>query len=238
MKIEILYPSVCGLYGDNGNTILLQQCLPEAEFIFTELPNAPYFAENHVDMVYMGSMSEKMQPLVVKSLTPYKERMANMVKAGIVFLITGNTVDIFAKEVENTTAGKKFEGLGIFDLTAKIDLFDRRNGNVIGKFEDMEIIGCKSQFSMLYGDNSGFAFMQNERGAGINSGTKYEGVRRNNFFGVHLLGPFLVQNPMFTKYLLHLLEYDGEIPFYEDMMKAYRIRLAQLKSYRDSAFFT
>ena len=44
-------------------------------------------------------------------------------------------------------------------------------------------------------------------------------------------------NPQFTKYLLHLLEYDGEIPCYEDMLKAHRIRLAQLKACKDGAFY-
>ena len=37
MKIEILYPEICTLYGDKGNTMYLQKCLPDAEFVTTGL---------------------------------------------------------------------------------------------------------------------------------------------------------------------------------------------------------
>ena len=42
------------------------------------------------------------------------------------------------------------------------------------------------------------------RGPGLND-TKFEGVRINNFMGTYVLGPILVFNPDFTKYLLKLL---------------------------------
>ena len=43
MKIEILYPDLCCLYGDKGNTKFLMQCLPDAEFIHTGLNEKPAF---------------------------------------------------------------------------------------------------------------------------------------------------------------------------------------------------
>ena len=33
MKIEILYPELCTLYGDKGNMQYLKLCLPDAEFV-------------------------------------------------------------------------------------------------------------------------------------------------------------------------------------------------------------
>ena len=37
MKIEILFPERCNLFGDMSNMKYLQQCLPEAEFIRTSM---------------------------------------------------------------------------------------------------------------------------------------------------------------------------------------------------------
>ena len=35
MKIEILFPEICNLFGDMGNMKYLKKCLPNAEFIST-----------------------------------------------------------------------------------------------------------------------------------------------------------------------------------------------------------
>jgi hypothetical protein len=193
------------------------------------MPSAPYFANNHVDMVYIGGMSEKMQPMVTLSLSPFKSRIEALIDEGVVFLATGNAFEIFTKRIENLTAEKSFNGLGIFDLTAKIDLFKRYNGKVYGTFRDTEIVGFKSQFSMVYGDNSDLAFFKVDKGIGINRDSVYDGVHKNNFFGTHLLGPLLVLNPDFTNYILRLLGSDACVPFYEEMQRAYKIRLKEFK---------
>ena len=43
MKIEILYPELCTLYGDKGNMQYLKLCLPDAEFVETTLNAKPLF---------------------------------------------------------------------------------------------------------------------------------------------------------------------------------------------------
>ncbi len=53
MKIEILFPEFCNIYGDYGNIIYLKECLPEAEFIETSLNEEPKFITEDVDLVYM-----------------------------------------------------------------------------------------------------------------------------------------------------------------------------------------
>ena len=76
MKIEILYPEICTLYGDKGNTMYLQKCLPDAEFVTTGLNEKPLFLRENIDMVYMCSMSEKSQELVLDRLMQYKDEIA------------------------------------------------------------------------------------------------------------------------------------------------------------------
>ena len=43
MKIEILFPEVCNLFGDMFNMKYLKMCLPDAEFIETALDDVPTF---------------------------------------------------------------------------------------------------------------------------------------------------------------------------------------------------
>ena len=53
MKIEILYPELCTLYGDKGNMQYLKLCLPDAEFVETTLNAKPLFLTEDIDLVYM-----------------------------------------------------------------------------------------------------------------------------------------------------------------------------------------
>ncbi len=232
MTIEILFPKLCNLYGDSENIEFLKKSLPQAEFIETEITDpVPYFADHDVEMLYIGSMNRAAQKRVAAVLKPYKDRIERLIDGGTVFLATGNAFEVFTQSIENVTTGEKFDGLGLFDLTTKIDLFDRFNGKILGKVDGIEIVGFKSQFSMVNGDNSKDAFFTAEKGIGINKDTKYEGVRRNNFIGTHILGPFLVLNPLFTEYLMGLLGVDNpRCAFREEAVRAYEQRLAEFKN--------
>ena len=44
MKIEVLYPEVCCLYGDKSNMDYLKLCMPECEMVYTSLTDEPRFA--------------------------------------------------------------------------------------------------------------------------------------------------------------------------------------------------
>ena len=61
MKIEILFPEFCNLYGDMFNMKYLKKCLPEAEFIETALEEEPTFVKENVNLIYLGPMTEKTQ---------------------------------------------------------------------------------------------------------------------------------------------------------------------------------
>ena len=76
MKVEILFPEVGNLCGDLMNIRYLRQCCPELEVVETDLKSRPAFLEGGVDLVYMGSATEKGLELMVKALTPYREELA------------------------------------------------------------------------------------------------------------------------------------------------------------------
>ena len=147
--IEILFPEFCNLYGDLSNMKYFKRCIPKAQFIETSFNDVPYFVNNNVDFIYLGPMTERMQEKVVKKLKEYKDRIEELIDKNVVFLATGNSLEIFGKYIENED-GSKIDGLGIFDIYAKRDMFNRHNSMFTGRYEDIEIVGFKSQFTFSY----------------------------------------------------------------------------------------
>ena len=71
MKIEVLFPEICNLFGDLMNVEYLKRSCPEIEIVNTGLKDEPLFVSEKPDMIYMGTMSESSQELVIKKLMPY-----------------------------------------------------------------------------------------------------------------------------------------------------------------------
>lgn len=229
MKIEVLFPELCNLFGDVSNIKYLQKCLPDAEFINTSIEDVPYFVDNNVNLIYLGPMTEKMQEKVIKKLLAYKERIQELINKDVVFLFTGNAMQVLESYIENED-GSRIQGLGIINLYSKRDMFNRYNCLSIGEFEDIEIVGFKSQFTMEYGDNKENYFMKVTKGIGINKESNFEGIHIRNFFGTSLLGPILILNPLFTKKILNLMGVnEPKLAFEEECMKAYELRLEEFK---------
>lgn len=228
MKIEILFPEFCNLFGDMFNMKYLKMCLPNAEFIETALDSEPAFAKQDVNFIYLGPMTENTQEKVIKKLMPFKDRINELIEKNVVFLFTGNAVEILGKYIENED-GTRIDGLEIFDVYSKRDMMHRHNSYFVGKYEDIEIVGFKSQFTMMYGDNTSEYFIEAQKGIGINKESKLEGIRRNNFIGTYLLGPILILNPLFTKKVLETMGQVPKIALEDDVMAAYEARLKELK---------
>ena len=70
MKTEILFPEVANLCGDLMNVTYLRQCCPEMEVVETGLKDRPAFLDGGVDLVYVGSATERGLQLMVQALTP------------------------------------------------------------------------------------------------------------------------------------------------------------------------
>jgi len=230
MKIEILYPEFCNLNGDMGNIEYLKKCLPDVQIVETEIDAKPEFiSRNDISLVYMGTLSERGQEIAINQLKPYTQKIIEKIEKNQLFLLTGNSIEVFGKYIENED-GSKIEGLGIFDVYAKRNMLKRHNSFFLGEYEKMDIVGFKSQFTMLYGDNSQNYFLKTNMGIGINEETKLEGIHKNNFFATYVIGPFLVLNPLFTLNLLRLMgEKIPSLAYEKDILEAYHIRLLKFK---------
>lgn len=229
LKIEILFPEFCNLYGDISNMKYLKKCLPKAQFLETAFDEEPAFAKEAVNFIYLGPMTEKMQEKVIHKLSPYKEKIKELIQKDVLFLITGNAMEIFGNYIEKED-GSKVEGLGIFHLYAKRDMLHRHNSMFIGEWEEIELVGFKSQFTYSYGENNENYFAKVKKGIGLNKESILEGVQKHNFIATYLIGPILILNPYFTKRLIEKMGIEKpNLAFEEDTIAAYEQRVKELK---------
>ena len=213
MKVEVLFPELCNLYGDTQNMKYFKLCLPQAEFIETALDEEPTFVKEDVNFIYLGSMKERTQEKVIKKLLPYKERIKELIDKNTIFLFT------------------KIEALGIFNSYAKREMFNRYHGLLLGETQGIDIIGFQANFSFSYGENEGQNFLNLKKGIGFNKEKNIEGIRKNNFIGTYLIGPFLILNPIFTKYIMNLMGIENpELKYEKAIMDAYETKLAEFKN--------
>ena len=68
MKIEILFPEFCNLFGDISNMKYLRKCLPNEEYIETSIEDEPAFLNEDIQFIYIGAMTERTQEKVIKKL--------------------------------------------------------------------------------------------------------------------------------------------------------------------------
>lgn len=225
MRIEILYPELCCLYGDKGNTLFLQKCLPGAEFIYTQLNDKPVFLQDSVDLCCMYSMSEQSQERILERLLQWKAEIKASVEAEkTMFLLLGNAMELFGQYIQRED-GSQVDGLQVFDTYSKRHAPKRFNTLIQALFEGMTLLGYTSRFSDTYGITEAQALCEVEIGTGVNPDTKLEGIRQGKVIATYLLGPLLVSNPDFSKWLLKQLGVETPVLPYEDALyQAYETR--------------
>ena len=222
MKIEILYPEFCQWFGDSANARYLTSCLPEAEVVRTGINDTPAFVSGETDILLLGSMTERQQLKAVEKLSPFKDSLMQIIESGMTVLATGNSIELFGEYISDS--GTDHPMLSLFQFHAERDMVNRHNSIFIGDFEDMTIVGYKSQFSFLKGTFPG-DFIRVKGGCGNSKGDSNEGFRYKNLFATYLLGPFLISNPPFTKYLLRNLGHSEDLAFEKEVFDAYEDRV-------------
>lgn len=230
MIIEVMYPRIAQLFGDQGNVDYLRKCLPQAHFRFCDLNSTPYFAHHAVDMVVMGSSSEHVQLLMIEHLLPYRDRILKLIDEGVFFLVTGTSFDLFGHSIQDDE-GIVHPALHLFDYTVVQDRMNRFNSFVLGHHKGIELVGFKSQFTRVYPRSELPSMMKILRGEGYNPDERYEGIHRNNFYATQMLGPILILNPFFTLNLLKQLGLKNyKLPYHEAVIHAYQKRLQEFNN--------
>ena len=218
--VEVLYNEFGNMYGEIYNPMFLEKSCNKIKLIYTKLNDEPYFVKHKVDMVYMSNMRDLKMYDILDKLKQYKDKIKEMIEDGVIFLLTGNALEMFGKYIEED--GKKTEALNIFDYYIEKDFTVKYASWVKGKFKNIEIIGHRNQFSKCFDIKNPFIKVSNGTGSDIDS--NIEGIHYKNFYATYLLGPFLIMNPLFAKHILNELGIK-DFKFEKDAMAAYKHRM-------------
>lgn len=223
--IESIYPEFCNLAGDYGNIMYLKTCITEAQYKETNYLDTPYFAEHDVDFIYMGNMTEFQQELALSKLMPLRNRLRELIDAGVPMLFTGSAAELLGNYIERD--GRKIEALGLIDFYTR-DMAPERYCDVFMGYtkDEEEIVGFKAQFSQVMGDNTDNYFCRVHNGFGNNKDAAYEGYRINNCIATWVIGPLLPLNPLLVEQLIDRLG-TGELAYAEESYTAHNHHVEQ-----------
>lgn len=175
MKIAYLYYDFLNLYGESGNIKIISNILKynkiKHEILYLSLDDKLEF--DKYDLVYIGSGTEDNLLIALKHLSKYKHDIKKYIEDNKFMLVTGNSVDMFGKKIEDTKA------LNIFDYEVKKE---------------------KRKMDEVY-HNKILGFINNNSYNSEYSDTDI--IRYHNFYGTYTLGPILVRNPNLVKQFLN-----------------------------------
>lgn len=201
MKITIahLYYDLLNLYGECGNVRILKKILEEqnVDVVVKFLTVDDKLNFEDYDFVYMGMGIEDNLKIANKHLKKYKKDIQKYIEDGKYFICTGNSYELFGKEI--AFESETIKTLGIFDYKSKI-LEERKIMEISAKTDmiDKELIGFMNTGST--NDNKKENFLKN-----INNIDENEGIIYKHFIGTYLIGPLLVRNPELLKLIVKKL---------------------------------
>lgn len=175
MKIAYLYYDFLNLYGESGNIKIISNILKynkiKHEILYLSLDDELEF--DKYDLVYIGSGTEDNLLIALKHLSKYKNDIKKYIEDNKFMLVTGNSVDMFGKKIEDNKA------LNIFEY---------------------EVTKGKRKMEEVY-HNRILGFINNN--SYNNKYCDTDIIRHNNFYGTYILGPILVRNPHLVKQFLN-----------------------------------
>lgn len=206
MKIVIghLFYDLLNLYGESGNILAIKNAL-ESKDIEVEIKQISINDElnlDELDYIYIGSGTENNQIIALDYLKKYKNDIIEAINNNKFFLATGNSIELFGKEIvaENNL---KIDTIGAFDyytirtenrIVSECNYnFDEINTKIIGFTNHQGITkNIKSPLFVKYKEESNKILLE-------------DGIHEKNFFGTYVIGPLLVRNPEFLEYIIRKL---------------------------------
>lgn len=203
MKINIchLYPKLLNLYGDKGNIQTLYHRIKNRgiDVFVTELNENDKIDFDSIDILYIGSGSEKEQAMVLNLLKPYTNELSNYIESSKVLLGICSGYEILGNCYE--TKNGKIPSLGILPYSMKYKDV-RQTTNVILNCDmiNSTVVGFENHTNFLTDCTLPcFGKYVYPEGGKITS----EGVVYKNTILTHLHGPLLPKNPELSDYIIY-----------------------------------
>ena len=229
MKLLHLYYDLMNLYGEYGNVVVLEKHLKDQglDVEVTRKTLGDEFDFNDYDFIYCGSGLESNEKIALKDLIKRKDSLLKAISNNKVILFTGNAMELLGKSIDDES------GLNIVDIETR-HTDKRLSGDVVVKNKEFgEMVGFINKCSIVTNNNCLFEYVFKDEG--LNDGSTGEGYKLNNLIGTHIIGPIMVKNPCFMKYIILKLteningfKYkDISYPYEED---SYNVTLNALKN--------
>ena len=230
MKILHLYYDLMNLYGEYGNIVVLKKHLEDQGFeVFVDKKTIDEEINfEDYDFVYCGSGTEKNELLVLADLIKRKDNFIRGVEKGMFVLFTGCAMELLGKSIDDKKA------LDIVPLKTTLTKA-RYTGDVIVENKEFgEVVGFINKCSLIDEDGTFKLFDYLFKDLNLKD-NNYEGYKLNNIYGTHIIGPILVKNPKFMRYIVIKLGLKRDPNFiykeksYPYEIDSYNVTLSALK---------
>ncbi|MDD4718514.1 MAG: hypothetical protein PHY00_01690 [Bacilli bacterium] len=202
ITIGYLYYDLLNLYGENGNIKALKKQLENQgiKTVVKFLTIDDDLEFNKYDFIYIGAGTENNQKIALKHLLKYKDDIKDYIESNKLFLSTGNSIELFGKSILDNNK-KKIKTLGIFKYQTLIEDFRMIDEAVFkSNLFDEPFVGFQNQYGVI--KNIKEPFFKVIKGIGSYPNSTTEGINYKNFYGTYLIGPILIRNPHFLKYIV------------------------------------
>ena len=206
LKLGFFYYDLMNLYGDSGNVTILAHHLAKQGIEVTvdrlSLSDPKDIAS--YDWIYMGSGIERSMILALTDIRKYKDQFAEAIENGTHILATGNSFELFGKEIRMPS--KSYKGLGLLDYSTEYKI--RTVHDLLIPYGEHQLVGFENHSGVTV-ENKETPFLRSE--------DRQEGVTKNHFTGTYTVGPLLVRNPFLCRELVKnlILTKDPNYPLTE-----------------------
>ncbi len=197
-----LYPRDMNIYGDWGNTLVLQRRLQwhGLEVQLLEYNQGDTFPKN-VDLIVGGGGQDSGQDKIQKDLLAIGTRLHDLANDGVPMLVICGLYQLFGKFFK-TQDGHIIEGIGLLDIETHAGP-ERLIGNTVVKSQQFgDIVGYENHSGQTFLGKTTQPLGQVIKGAGNNGQDGTEGVVYKNVIGSYLHGSLLPKNPAIADWLI------------------------------------
>ena len=199
LRMITLYPEELNIYADRGNLLFLRmRCLWRGiELVEQGCGMGEEFDPARADLIYIGGGQDRDQEIVGSDLLETKgDSVLEFGAAGGPILAVCGGFQLLGKSW--TVAGRRHDGLGLFDVRTERGPGERLIGpvaidaNLSG--HQLTVAGFENHAGRTHLGSDAEPFGTVIAGHGNNGSDRYEGARSLNAIGTYLHGPLLPKN--------------------------------------------